>query len=53
MIILHLVMSNDFAGIEQHVNELALQQMESNGFTYYPGEQGQGGKFIHKDQNFA
>ena len=30
MIILHLVMSNDFAGIEQHVNELALQQMESN-----------------------
>jgi len=30
-----------------------LQQMESNGFTYYPGEQGEGGKFIHKDQNFA
>ena len=30
MIILHLVMSNDFAGIEQHVNELALMQMESN-----------------------
>ena len=23
-------MSNDFAGIEQHVNELALKQMESN-----------------------
>ena len=30
MIILHLVMSNDFAGIEQHVNELALKQMENN-----------------------
>ena len=30
-----------------------LQQMESNGFTYYPGEQGEGGKFIHKNQNFA
>ena len=30
MIILHLVMSNDFAGIEQHVNELALNQIESN-----------------------
>ena len=30
MIILHLVMSNDFAGIEQHVNELALMQMENN-----------------------
>ena len=23
-------MSNDFAGIEQHVNELALKQMENN-----------------------
>ena len=30
MIILHLVMSNDFAGIEQHVNELALMQMEND-----------------------
>jgi len=30
MIILHLVMSNDFAGIEQHVNELALKQTENN-----------------------
>ena len=30
MIILHLVMSNDFAGIEQHVNELGLKQMENN-----------------------
>ena len=30
MIILHLVMSNDFAGIEQHVNELAINQMENN-----------------------
>ena len=30
MIVLHLVMSNDFAGIEQHVNELALKQMENN-----------------------
>ena len=30
MIILHLVMSNDFAGIEQHVNELATNQMENN-----------------------
>ena len=30
MIILHLVMSNDFAGIEQHVNELAISQMEDN-----------------------
>ena len=30
MIILHLVMSNNFAGIEQHVNELALKQTENN-----------------------
>ena len=30
MIILHLVMSDNFAGIEQHVNELALMQMKNN-----------------------
>ena len=39
--------------VNANPTESQLQQMKSNGFTYYPAEQGQGGKFIHTNQNFA
>ena len=39
--------------VNANPTESQLQQMKNNGFTYYPREQGEGGKFIHTNQNFS